>query len=463
MNIKELIKKLLGEGKTVQEIVIEVAKHEEAIAQGLKTDAIIKEVKSLEAAVKAEKEFLALQEQEQKDSEFTKKVDEAVNARLKVIGTPNTSGKKYKFFNRITGLIEEKTYETEGQELLQKMLTAFSEKKFGEAANISAKIGEYNQKNDFNFAFNQDQKTALYSDATTGSYLIPTEVNMQIMALSYKKSVMLQRVNKAAINYNSKVYPIIIDGTFAFIADETTQVGDKTPTIGNPTFASKRYGGMTYVSNHLLKLRGADLTAAFIESAASAQAKFLDLMIAAGSVTTESDGFNGIIFDANTAYLSAISLSAIDKDTLVTLANELSPSCDPASLAFIANRKVKSKFGLLENSNGAFIFPEYYRSGEFSPMGIPFITNSQIPSTINHAASAGTGSNTRAAGDDDVIVVADLSKIVVGMGDLRIDSSEHFKFDYDQFSFRFIGEAGSKVLSSGSTAGKVAVVQQLNG
>lgn len=457
--MNELIKKLLLEGKSNEEIVAEVAKLEEVTSKGMKVAEILKEVKAIEASEAAKKEFQELQAKELEEEKISKAVEKAV-AKISVEKYKDNG--TYKFFNTATGKVEEKKYEDGNMSQLQKMLIALAiEKDFKSAQSISEEIGQETEK--LKRGIPNSVKTPLYSDATTGSYLIPTEVNMQILALTYQKSELFQRLNKAVVAYNSKVYPIMIDGTFAFIADETTQLGDKTPTVGNPTFDLKRYGGLAYMSNQLLQYRGADLTQAFMNSVSSMNAKFIDLMVPSASTTINNDAFNGIIFDANTGYKAAIALADITKDTLTNLLIELDASCDQASLAFFANRKVRNAFGLLENSNGAFVFPQFMQTGQFAPVGVPFLLDAQIPTDIlNHAASAGSGANRRTGGAANVVGVADLSKVIVGMGDLRIDGSEHFKFDYDQFSFRMVGQMGSKVLSSGSTAGKVAVIQQLN-
>ncbi|WP_438979975.1 phage major capsid protein [Polynucleobacter sp.] len=458
--IKEKIAELLKAGKSNEEIVVEIAKMEEAQSKGMKAADILKEIKSLEASEKALKEFEALKAQELEEEKIAANVKKVLE-KMPAFSPKFKDNETYKHFNPETGKIEEKKYESESQSQLQKLLmAAFVDKDAKSAKSISDEIGQETER--MKRGLSRDVKTPLYSDATTGSYMIPTEVNMQILALTYQKSALFNRLNKAVVGYNSKVYPIMIDGTFAFITDETTQLGDKTQTVSNPSIDMKRYGGLAYLSNTLLQYRGSDLTTAFMNSVSSMNAKFIDLMVPAASVTTNSDLFNGIFFDANTAYVAAANLSAITSSTLTTLLNTLDPSCDPASTVFFANRKIRSAFGLLENSNGAFVFPQFMTDGTIEPTGVPFLLDSQIGSALNHAASAGSGANRRTGGTADIIAVADLSKIVVGMGDLRIEASEHFKFDYDQIAFRMVGQMGCKVLSSSSTAGAVAAIQQLN-
>lgn len=457
--IKEKIAELLKAGKSNEEIVAEIAKMEEAQSKGMKVADILKEIKSLEASEKALKEFEALKAQEVEEEKIAASVKKVME-KMPAFSPKFKDDATYKHFNPETGKIEEKKYESEPQSQLQKLLiAAFVDKDAKSAKAISDEIGQETER--MKRGLSRDVKTPLYSDATTGSYLIPTEVNMQILALTYQKSALFNRLNKAVVGFNSKVYPIMIDGTFAFIADETTQLGDKTQTVSNPTIDMKRYGGLACLSNTLLQYRGNDLTTAFMNSVSSMNAKFIDLMVPCASVTTNSDLFNGIIFDANTAYIAAIALSAIADTTLLDLLNTLDPSCDPASTVFFSNRKVRSKFGVLANSNGSYVFPQYMSGGIIAPAGVEYVLDSQIPSTINHAASAGSGANRRTGGTADIIACADLSKIVVGMGDLRIEASEHFKFDYDQLAFRMVGQMGSKVLSSSSTAGAVAAIQQL--
>ena len=254
----------------------------------------------------------------------------------------------------------------------------------------------------------------------------------------------------------------MIGSDFVWITDESTQIGDKTPTLSNPSIAASRYGGMAYFSNRLVQLRGADLISAYQMQTASLNAEFIDLMLAAGSVTTNSDAFNGILFDANTGYEAAKNFADADLADLTTLRQNLSHRASDATSVFFGNRKVRDAYGLHKDDAGRYTFNQFVNTGEFAPFGWEFVENKMIPSTLNHAASAGSGANRRTGGTADAVACADMSKVYIALGDFRIDSSEHFKFDYDQVAFRNIGTMGQKVVSGSATGGTVASMQQLN-
>jgi HK97 family phage major capsid protein len=254
------------------------------------------------------------------------------------------------------------------------------------------------------------------------------------------------------------VYPIMVDVDFATIADESTQIGDKTPTVGNPSVAMSRYGGMAYISNNLINLRSPQIVDAVIMQGANANARFIDLASACFSVTTNSDPFNGLIFDANTAGVTAKALTAINDTDFINLIAALSDKVD--NITFIANRKVRNLYGQIESTGGMRLFTDFLTSGKMAPLGHDFIENRKIPSTL-FVNSSGGGTSKRTNGTSDVIIAADLSKLYLGVDQLRMDMSPDLKFDYDQTAFRFVGRIGSKVVSSTSTSGVVAAVLEL--
>ena len=101
------------------------------------------------------------------------------------------------------------------------------------------------------------------------------------------------------------------------------------------------------------------------------------------------------------------------------------------------------------------MFPQYLNGGQISPFGIPLVTNSQIVSTLDVGGDDWGGT-------DDVLILADFSKVVAGVTrETRIEFSEHYQFINDALTIRGIKGYGQKVISGSSTAGVVAVAQEL--
>lgn len=457
--MKELIKKLLAQGKSNDEI-------QKAVAEALSKKEVEAVENVKEVIADALKEFKAEQdikaafdsiETEKKENSAIKEL-KAELKELKEKKLPGTldqaEQKSVKYFDKISGTCKEYKTMPEGYKAVADM---FYHSKRNDLASLEAIQKEIQQENKKDFQ-RLGVKTPLYTDATTGSYLIPTIVDSEIMQLTYELSDMYKRSNRKNVVVNDVVYPVMADMTFAFITDESTQLGDKTPTIANPAIAMKRYGGMAYLSNELINMRSPEVVSTLIASGASANADFIDLYSVAGSVTTESDPFNGLIFDANTAGLTSKALTSITDQDFVNLLEELSYKVKDAT--FIANRKVRNKYGLLETTGGHKIFKDFLSNGQIAPMGMDFIENRKIPSTLTiNSSSAGT--NTRAAGSSDALICADLSKLHIGLRGLRIDMSEHLKFDYDQTAWRFHGAIGCKLGTGSSDAGVSAAVVEL--
>jgi HK97 family phage major capsid protein len=267
---------------------------------------------------------------------------------------------------------------------------------------------------------------------------------------------MLSRLNTKTITYNSKLYPVMAQLDFAWIADETTQIGDKTPTIDNPSIAMKRFGGMAYASNTLLRMKSPEFVNALVSQFGDALGRFIDLYSVAASVTGNTDSVNGIVFDANTdgTTVAASAMADITVKDFVDLKNALGPK-QRANAIFVANSVVRDAYGLVEDSNGTPVFKDYINNGTIRPLGKDFVENPYIPSTFDIATSK------RTTGTDDVLVCLNPQAVYIGFTPLMIDGSSEFKFDYDQFAWRAVSEIGIKVISKSTTQGVCAAYKKI--
>lgn len=461
----KLIRDMLAQGKSNQEIaqaVLAIKAEEREGLTALEIAQKISDLKEAEEVVASLKKFedekKKIESEKASKTDLDKKVSEMVDAKLKTIQI-KPGGDKYGFdrelkrYNSKTGKIEP-VIVGEEYSTFNNMFKAFFEKDEKSAKSMSHEIDRDNDKKDLNLF---GKVTPSVSDVTTrGGFAIPTEVSDQIMQVLYEQSVMYAMANRDNVMYQSKVYPLMYGITVADIADQSTDVTESNPTLSNPTVTMQRAGAYSTISNTLIMQKGADFVNAFIQAYGAAFATYLDLRMAVGNVTYNSDLIDGIVFDTNTSLPTPIALANLSKTSLRDLKNTLAAAVNLKNVVFIGNRTVSDKIGELESTGGFPLFPGYLEGRGVAPYGIPLVTNPQIPSTLNVAGDR------RTTGTSDVLICADMSKVILGVsGETRIDESSHFKFASDLLTLRAIKSWGQKVASSTSTAGIVAVALEL--
>ena len=449
--IKEMIKKLHAEGKSVSEIALEVAKLEAAkeLANDAKklAETIKTEIKALEVAAEIE----ASEKSDAAKSALKTEVASLVKEELKAMPAVKDVEKEVKYFDHVNKkVVSSKQSESEGLKAFARLCAYTAKGDHTNAKAVENEIAAEKQKEYDRLGI----KAVLRTDATTGSYLIPTEVELAIFERAYQ-GVMLSRVNTNAVVYNEKLYPVMADMSFGWIADETTGVSDKTPTIANPSVSMKRFGGLALMSNSLLNMPTGLMTA-LSSQIGSALQKFADFNLVCASATgSGGDPITGIAFDANTVVVTAKALASYTIEDLATLKNSVNQKFR-SEVIYLANEKVRDSIGLLEDSAGNKLFSQFVNTGVFNPMGKEFVVNDQIPSTIT------VSTKEPLTGSKDIIMAVAPKAIYAGFEPLRIATSEHYKFAEDQFAIRCVSRMGVKVISSASTAGAVAAVQQLD-
>jgi HK97 family phage major capsid protein len=463
MNLKALIEKLISEGKSDAEIAALVADYKEG-EKSASTDTIVslilagRKAADIQASLGAKLSARAAEEAaEAKAVADDAKFEEKLTERLKSIGiSPGKYApqKALKRFNHTTGKVEDVTELTDAYKGFNDFISAVHSKDMASAKSIS---NEIDRENDRYEAALSGKSTPTVSDVTTrGGFAIPTEVSMFISQLTQAASLVLPYVNKDNVVYNSKIYPVMYGIDVSYITDQSTAIGESNPTFTNPTVNMKRLGAYSAIANQIVYQKGADLVNAFIAAYSSALAKKLDQQITIGNVTGNSDGIDGIVFDALTYLPTAKALVDLTVKDLRNILNYLSEDASSSSTVFLGNRKVVGTIGLLETTGGMPYFPRYIDGGKVAPFGTPLIEIPQIASTLDVGGDARTG------GTDDVLICADMSKVMVGLSrETRIDSSQHFQFLNDVMVMRVIKDFGCKVLSGTSTAGIVAVAQEL--
>lgn len=433
MNLEAYIKGLILEGKSSQEIATLVS--DEYPKAGV--DEILTAIKTAkQSEAKASQVGLAVLKDELKDelsealkAELKASVDESL-AKIQVNLNTYKSVPTQNVFDFKKG--EYKEVKAEKKEAYQKMgelLTAYTRGDMPSMHSISKEIEQ-----------EDGIKAPAVSDVSgQGGYAIPTLVREDIFQLQYASTPIMSLMRVEEIAGNAESFPILGGITITAIADQSTDVPEKTPVFTSSTLNVYRFGGFTNVSNTFL-LQKSNLVNSFVTAYASASARAMEKNVLCGIGASEL--VTGIVFDANTTRPTAYALSTL---TITKLSDLLTKLNDEATsrLAFVSNKKVRQYVGLLEHGNNP-AFPMFIGTGPLAPFGVPFIECPKIPSTLDVGAGTNTG------GTDDVLILADFEKIVLGVGtSFRFDISKDYKFNSDQTTMRAIHSYGVKVLAPG--------------
>jgi HK97 family phage major capsid protein len=446
MSIQEHIKSLISEGKEAKEIAEILISSEDVKEAGLSSEEIASKVFEALKSEEAVKAFEALEAEEAKkaeakakESELAKSIKEGVQAELKSININPTGKYKQeeitKRFDYAKGeFVEDSSSKSEAQKVFNTMIKCIASGDDSGAFSASKEIDQDNSR--------YGTKATVRSDSdSVGGYSIPTEVSDEIMQLSYEQSVMLPKVNRDAVMVEDKIYPTIGDITVDYVANQDTALTESNPTFSNPTINLERVGAWTNISNTILRQKGANLTNAFTLAYASANARFIDKHLILGNITGNGDLQDGLVWLGTTTDNTALALTSLADSTLTRMVENMDDEFSPSSTVWIGNHKVKNQIGLLENGGGNYLFPNYVGGGDIKPLGYEFLLNTKITSVLQVSEDDSTG------GTDDVLLLADLSKFIVGIRDnLRIDTSSHFNFTKDVLTMRGIQSMGWGVL-----------------
>lgn len=431
MNLENYIKALISEGKSNQEIATEVSEYypQAGVDEILKA---IKAAKQIEA--KASQVGLAVLKDELSEAlkaELKASIDESLEKIQVNLNTYKSVPTQNVFDFKKGEYREVKAEKKEAYQKMGELLTAYTRGDMPSMHSISKEIEQENAK-----ALNI--KSPAVSDINAqGGYAIPTLVREDIFQLQYASTPLMSLMRVEEITVNTVNFPILGAITVTPIADQSTAVPEKTPTFASSSLTVYRFGGFTNIANTFLDQK-ANLTNAFVTAYASASSRAMELYVLCG--VGGADLVTGIVFDANTTRPTAYALSTLDVDKLEALTRALSDEAT-SRRAFIANKKVRNKVGMLTHGNNS-AFPMFIGNGELAPFGTPFIECPKIPSTLD------VGGSSRTAGTDDVLILADFDKIVLGIGtDLRFDISKDARFTDDQTSMRAIQRFGVKVIA----------------
>jgi len=453
MNLEAYIKGLILDGKSSQEIATLVS--DEYPKAGV--DEILNAIKTAkQSEAKASQVGLAMLKEDLKD-DLKKEINQQIEDSLKTIQVNINEFKLKKSereFDFMKGeYVEVTEQKAEAYSKMHLLLDAVYEKKdLASATSISKEIELDNTNSKIMIERNGVKLPAVSDVQGQGGYAIPTILREEIFQLQYASTPIMRLMSVDQISgSNTQDVPVMNPVTITPIADQNTQITEKTPQFNASRVSMYRFGGFTYVSNDLLQLKP-NIVRDFVAAYASASARAVEMYALTGAGS--ADLITGIAFDSNTSRPSSYALSALDIPKISDLMLLLNDEASANNLAFVGNRKVQNKIGLLEHSSN-YVFPTYIGGGNFSPMGIPFVVCPKIQNTLNFTTPS------RTTGTSTALIIADFSAISLLMSNARFDIGDEML--KDQKIFRVVQKFGVKVLSGASSAGVVCVAQELTG
>jgi len=214
--LAELIKKLHAEGKSYDEIAAAVilAKDEagKSITDGKSTEEVVTEVRDTIKTMELAKAIRDNEAKEKAATDEDARIRKSVDDYLKSQPANQPEQKKeINMFSTVSGKWESSKKLSEPSKAFNDLVVAVALKDAASMVKIGRDIEIEKVKDYKAMGFTDkfiDSMKALYSDATTGSYMIPTEVEGMIFERAWQSAI-LSRVNTRAITYNTKLYPVM--------------------------------------------------------------------------------------------------------------------------------------------------------------------------------------------------------------------------------------------------------------
>lgn len=230
--------------------------------------------------------------------------------------------------------------------------------------------------------------TPLRGDATTGSYLIPTQYVAEILRIAAAQSDLMGRVRRIAMTSRTAHIPVSAGGvTFTVPANETADLTESSPTFDELTLSALTYAAWMGVSEECL------------EDSISNLGSFLQTLFAEALVTTFETGLLtastptvGLLKDplANVARMSTgkITFEALQITDLKNLVSALTTKAKRRGACFIMSPEVLDVVMSMRDAEGLPIFRDSPTNGAPArTLGYEYIVSDSMPGLSDSAAN----------------------------------------------------------------------------
>mgnify|MGYP001597117567 CR=1 FL=1 len=274
---------------------------------------------------------------------------------------------------------------------------------------------------------------------STGGYLVPTQVGAAILDKALEESIVRPRANVQPMQSNRITFAADVDanhstnyfgGITIYRPGEAGQKTATSPTYSQIALTLHKVTGLCHVSDELLE-----------DSAVAVEANVTRKFSQAIAFVQDNDFLNGDGANAPVGVLNSVN------PALITLTAETGQGASTivaeniikmwarmysqgkSRAVWIANDDTFPQLATMALAVGTGGVPLWMPAGGLS--GLPYQTLMGKPLLFTEKAQTlGT------AGD---IALIDFSQYIIGeKGGLQVATSIHFKFDYDQQSFRFV-------------------------
>ena len=274
---------------------------------------------------------------------------------------------------------------------------------------------------------------------STGGYLVPEQFSTNILEKSLEASIVRPRAAIQPMTSNRVVIPADVDanhstnyfgGITIYRPGEAGQKTATSPTFSQIALTLHKVTGLCHVSDELLE-----------DSAIAVEANVSRKFSQAIAFVQDDDFINGNGVNQPVGFLNAVnpSLITVTAETgqgasTIVAENIIKMwarmySAGKSKSVWIANDDTFPQLATMALAVGTGGVPLWMPAGGLT--GLPYQTLMGRPLIFTEKAQTlGT------AGD---IALVDLSQYIIGeKGGLQVATSIHFKFDYDQQSFRFV-------------------------
>ncbi len=286
------------------------------------------------------------------------------------------------------------------------------------------------------------KKTAGYmeeGDLSQGGYLVPEEFKATLLQTALEESIVAQRATRITMASNRVVIPALVDDDHTsdffggVVIYRTAEKGTKTvsnPVFGRIGLTAHKLTGMCYVTDELIEDSAISIEPIIKATFGRAIAFYQDYDFLRG------DGVNkalGVFHAGNPSLVSVAIETGQAADTLlfeniVKMWSRMYPA-GHKNAVWVANINTFPQIAGMSLAVGTGGIPVYMPAGGIS--GAPYATLMGRPLLFTEKMAT--------VGDLYDIGLADFSQYIVAeKGGVKIASSMHVRFIYDEQAFRFV-------------------------
>jgi len=224
----------------------------------------------------------------------------------------------------------------------------------------------------------------LTGDATTGSYLIPTEYATEVLRLAEDQSELMAVVQRTGMTSRSKLFPKKLTGvSFTYVSSESTDKTESAPTFAQETLTARTYALWLSSSEEFLEDSVGEVGAYFAAIIGEAWATKFDNEFLVGSGTPVT----GLLKDADTAKhtMTGTAFTDVTFDDLWDTISKLNTRAKRRGAKFILHPQIFDMLAKIKDAQGNYIYQRPYESRPGTLLGFPYLFSDEAPDLADSA------------------------------------------------------------------------------